>query len=449
MLNKSFFTCLLICLLAACTAGGNDLEFHADLNEIRKKGKLTVLFENSTLSFFEYRGKKMGFEYEILDSFAKHIGLPLEVKVISKSNDFISSLKNGEGDMIAANIAISLKDRNRIDYSIPYYYTHQVLIQRNGDSVIHEAFDLGGKSIFVRGKSAFSRRLKHLQEEIGQSIKIKSLKSDPISEDLIEMVANEQLDFTIAHENLARISKELHPNLNIELPLSFKQKIAFGLRKNSSHLKKKLDRFLKEFCSSNHFIALKERYFDYLEESNKELVLVKKGQFSPFDAIFKKEASKFGWDWRFIASVAYKESRFNQNARGFGGAYGLMQFMPNTGPKYGVFPNSSPEIQISGGMKLIDKLYRSWSNIPNPVQRMKFTLASYNAGKGHIDDAQRLAAEYGLNPKIWDNHVSIMVQKLSQPEFYRSRLVKCGAYRGHANSYVKAVYEKYKEWGGD
>ena len=263
------------------------------------------------------------------------------------------------------------------------------------------------------------------------------------------MVANNQIDYTVAHENLARISKELHPNLNIKISLSFKQKIAFGLRNSSPQLKKKLDEFLTKYCSSEEFKELKKRYFDYLTEIPNEVILIKRGQLSPFDAIFKKEAAKYGWDWRFLAAVAFKESRFNPNARGFGGAYGLMQFMPNTGPKYGVLPGSSPETQIAGGMKLINKIYTSWTDIPDKDQRLKFTLASYNAGKGHIDDAQRLAAEYGLNPKIWDGNVAVMVQKLAVPEYYRSPIVRCGAYRGHAFSYVNSVFAKYKQWCGN
>jgi membrane-bound lytic murein transglycosylase F len=186
-----------------------------------------------------------------------------------------------------------------------------------------------------------------------------------------------------------------------------------------------------------------------LKETPNEIVLIKKGQMSPFDAIFKKVASEYGWDWRFLAAVAFKESHFNPNARGFGGAYGLMQFMPNTGPKYGVVPGSTPEVQIAGGMKLISKIYNSWSSIPDSDQRMKFTLASYNAGKGHIDDAQRLASEYGLDPKVWDGNVAVMVQKLTMPEYYRSPVVKCGAYRGHAVSYASSVFSKFKEWSGN
>jgi membrane-bound lytic murein transglycosylase F len=448
MIKKVYFIISLLIIFSSCIGKSKSL-FKSDLKEIRKKGKLSVLFENSTLSYFEYRGKKMGFEFEILDTFSKYIGLPIEVKVVSNYLEFKKLLKVGEGDLIAANLAVSLRDKKELNFSNPYYYAHQVLVQRNGDSVIRTPLDLRKKTIYVRQNSAFSRRLRFLQEEIGEHILVQAMKSDPITEDLIEMVANEEIDFTVAHENLARICQDLHPNLNVKLAVSFQQKIAFGMRHSSPVLKRKLDDFLKKYCESNHYKELKKRYFDYLEETQTEIILTKRGQISPFDAIFKKVAGVYGWDWRFLAAIAFKESRFNPNARGFGGAYGMMQFMPNTGPKYGVIPGSSPEVQILGGMKLINKLFQSWSGIPDRDQRLKFTLASYNAGKGHIDDAQRLATEYGLDPTVWDGNVAIMLNRLSQPQFYRSPLVKSGAYRGHAFSYTNSVFSIYKEWIGN
>jgi membrane-bound lytic murein transglycosylase F len=87
-----------------------------------------------------------------------------------------------------------------------------------------------------------------------------------------------------------------------------------------------------------------------------------------------------------------------------------------------------------------------WKAVPDPDQRMKFTLASYNAGPGHIIDAQNLAKAAGLNPHVWDGNVEVMVGNLDDPTYYRSEHVRCGAYRGHAVSYVKHVFGIYNGW---
>ena len=445
-LKFRLFFLFFIIIMSSCSSILDREQVGIDLKEIKKKGKLTVLIENSSLSFFEYRGKKLGFEYEILDSFAKSIHLPLELKVVSNSRDFFRLLNDGEGDILAANLAVSLADKKIINYSEPFYFTEQVLVQRQGETIVKEPLDLIEKSIYVRKNSCFEKRLKSIQEEIGSKIGVKTFENDPITEDLIEKVANGEINYTLAHENLARISKELHPNLNFQTKISFKQKIAFALRLKSPKLKKSLDLFLQKYCESKEFKELKKKYFDYLSSQVAVEYTATNGKLSPFDDLFKAAANKYAWDWKILVAISHKESRFNPNARGLGGAFGLMQFMPLTGQIYGVGPNSNPQEQIEAAMKMLDKTYRSWSSVPDPEQRMKFTLGSYNAGRCHIEDAQKLASENGLNGNLWDENVELMVKKLSDPEYYRSPKLRCGAYRGGAVSYVRTIYSNYQAW---
>jgi membrane-bound lytic murein transglycosylase F len=319
-------------------------------------------------------------------------------------------------------------------------------VQRKSDSIISEPAHLAGKTIHIRKNSAYEKRLFALQEEIGATVSIRYQANSPLAEDLIEEVANGRIQYTLAHENQARIVKDMHPNLDIATRMSFEQRIAFALRPKSKVLKEKLDAFLQTYIASEAYTQLKKRYFDYIASTPTEFYLTPKGALSPFDALFKKAAQTYGWDWKVLAAVAYKESRFNPNARGFGGAYGLMQFMPNTGPRFGVFPASSPEVQIKGGMRYLHTMSKRWSSIADEQTRLQFTLASYNAGMSHIEDAQRLARAAGLDPHKWDGNVALMVNKLDEPQFYRSELVRCGAYRGQATSYVAKVLGIYARW---
>ena len=101
-----------------------------DLAEILKRGKLTVLAENSSTSFFIYRGKKMGFEYEILKEFANELGVELEIKIVNNLDDLTEMLNNGDGDLIACNYTVTRERSKLIDFSVPILRTPQVLIQR-------------------------------------------------------------------------------------------------------------------------------------------------------------------------------------------------------------------------------------------------------------------------------------------------------------------------------
>lgn len=433
-------------IFQACEFGTNRRLQKKDWKQIKALGKLTVLTENATLSFFEFKGKRMGFEYEILDTFCKANGLELEVKVVDKLGDFVRLLRKGEGDIVAANLPIGLRQERYFAYSTPYYQTYQVLVQRKSDSLLTEPAHLAGKRVYIRKNSAYEKRLFALEEEIGAHIDVRYMPSLPLAEDLIEEVVNGRIPYTLAHENQARIAKDMHPRLDISTRMSFEQRIAFAMRPKSKTLKKQLDAFLQNYIASEAYAQLKKRYFDYISASPTEFYLTPRGALSPFDVLFKNAAKKYAWDWKILAAISFKESRFNPNARGFGGAYGLMQFMPNTGPQFGVFPDSSPEAQINGGMRYLVSMSRRWQNIADERTRLQFILASYNAGMCHIEDAQRLASAAGLDPNKWEGNVELMVKKLDEPKFYRSGMVRCGAYRGNATSYVATVLRIYDRW---
>ena len=125
----------------------------------------------------------------------------------------------------------------------------------------------------------------------------------------------------------------------------------------------------------------------------------------------------------------------------------MMQFMPEIGPLYGVYIDSPPREQIIGGANKLATDYQSWAEILDETQRKKFTIATYNSGKSHILDAQRLAFKYGLDPNVWDGNVEKMVLNLSKRKFYKDPVVKSGIAKGSVTyNYVKEIFQRYEMW---
>ena len=202
-----------------------------DIEAIQERGSLKILTENGAVSFYEYKDKHLGFEYDILDTFARSIGVKLDVEIVSNPEDFVKKLNSFDGDLIACNKPITMSDKELHAFSLPYNHSFQVLVQRNDpDSIVRDISELNNKVLHIRNKSAFLKRILHLQDEIGGSIKVKTLPNYPISEDLIEKVSNGEIDFTIAMENTARIEQSCVTNIDISTLLSVRQNIAFGLR---------------------------------------------------------------------------------------------------------------------------------------------------------------------------------------------------------------------------
>jgi membrane-bound lytic murein transglycosylase F len=458
---------LLLCVGNSCSSGRGIKEKTIaveglDLPQILKRGKIVVLAENSSTSYFIYRGKKMGFEYEILREFAEEIGVDLEVKTVDNLDEINRLLNEGEGDIVACNYTITKERKEEIDFSIPFIRTSQVLIQRKPDGwesmskeeirkkILVDPIQLARKKIYVWNESSYYQRLLHLQEEIGDTILIQGETGEVSGEDLIEQVSEGKIDYTVVEKNIAQVNRRFFDNIDIDLEISVRQRIGFAIRKTSPLLKARLNQWLGKYMSNASFNYMKHKYFELAEltsKSQSEFSSLKGGQLSKYDFYFKAEAAKYGWDWQLIASVAYQESKFNPTVTGFGGAYGMMQFMPEVGPKFGVYPNSPPDVQIAGGMKKLHRDYQNWPEVADKRQRYKFALASYNAGLSHIKDAQRLALKHGLNPKLWDDNVETMVRNLSKSEFYRDDVVQNGAMRGaHTANYVNTVYERYQSY---
>lgn len=442
--------------------GTSKKSIHPDLKEIQDAGKMVILAENSSTSYFIYRGKKMGFEYEILNEFAEEIGVELQIKIVNDLDEITTRLNNGEGDMIACNYTIT-KDRSRIiDFTSPFLRTSQVLIQRKPENwrekkkriwkkeVITDPIDLIGKKVDVWENSSYYTRLINLQNELGDTIYINGVKGDLIPEELIEMVSEGFIDYTVSDQNVANINARYYDNLDIDMELSVRQQIAFGIRKDSPLLKARFNLWLEDFMKTSTFSYIKHKYFDisqFTSKSQDEFSSLGGGKISKYDNQIKKVASEFGWDWRLVSALVYQESKFKMGETSWAGAYGLMQFMPGVGPSYGVYPDSPADVQIRGGLKKINKNFGDWDMVKDSVQRIKFTLATYNAGLGHILDAQALAKKYGKDPNIWDDNVETFIQKLSKPKYYQDKVCRNGYLRGtETYNYVKEIFIRYNEY---
>jgi membrane-bound lytic murein transglycosylase F len=74
--------------------------------------------------------------------------------------------------------------------------------------------------------------------------------------------------------------------------------------------------------------------------------------------------------------------------------------------------------------------------------RVRFALASYNVGMGHVDDARTLAEEQGLDKNRWFQNVEKTLLLLSKPRHYKK--ARYGYCRGHEPvGYVSKIQTRY------
>lgn len=454
-MKHRFIFILPLFLLFACKQSSSEeirnspKEKDTSFSTIMKRGSLVVLFGNNASSYFNYRGTDMGFEYEILEAFCREFGLELEIKEVENQDELFQSLADKTIDIVAGNLAVTNDRKKKIDFSSPILYTHQVLVQRkkspgSNSTYIDDVIELSNKKVNVWQNSAFYSKLKNIQNEIGDTIYIYGENGDMSVDYLIEQVSDGTIDYTISDQNIAVINQFYWDNIDISLDVSFTQKIAFGLSKNQPMFKAALDSWLKEFMQTDSYRYLKYKYFELPITAQKALQLDHPENATGIIRIIKRKTKHTQLNWELVVALVHRESRFNPNIIGLGGAYGLFQFMPHIGHHFDVFPNSTVEEQIEGGIRLLQQNYNLWKNIESHEERLKFTLAGYNSGASHVYDAIALAKKHHLNPHKWDNNVALMFAKLSSPEYYNDPVVKSGSARGvHTVNYVQDVYSNY------
>jgi membrane-bound lytic murein transglycosylase F len=122
--------------------------------------------------------------------------------------------------------------------------------------------------------------------------------------------------------------------------------------------------------------------------------------------------------------------------------------MPATAKRFGATNLNDPAQSLKAGVGYMRYLDRYWSRtIPDKDERLKFILASYNAGLSHIIDASKLAVKHRKNPAVWTNHVEYLLLKKSDPKFYRDPVVKAGYCKCEEPvRYVHEVLDRYEEY---
>jgi len=146
--------------------------------------------------------------------------------------------------------------------------------------------------------------------------------------------------------------------------------------------------------------------------------------------------------------MIYQESEFKPNVKSWVGAYGLMQMMPHTFELYGIDTTAKPEEQIMAGVRYLKYLEKQLpEEISDKNEKIKFTLASYNSGIGHILDAIRLAEKYGKNPYQWTDNVDHFVLNLSDEFYYHDSVVYYGYLRGEETyNFVNEIIQRYEDY---
>ena len=450
----AFFNLLLLFLLffslTSCRFNKNNSNPTDDLLQILHKGEINVLTLSGSMSYFIYKGEPKGYEYELLSSFAESLHLKINIHLAENETKLMEMLMQGKGDLIAYNIPITNEGKEQVLYCGREIINEQVLIQRNNkdDTLLTDVTGLIGKDVWVIHDSKYYRRLKNLDDELGGGVLIRIIEKDTVTvEDLIETVSRGGISYTLSDVDMAKLNKTYFNNINIDLLVGHPQRSSWAVRKTSPVLAKAIDKWFENNRNNPQYQRIIKRYFEMSKNpGNGPAPLISFKQISPFDHFFKEYALQINWDWRLLASISYQESRFFTDRTSWAGAAGLMGLMPRTAEALGLPSDDiyDPEKNIKAAAGFIRRLNRMFDTIENEDERIKFIVAAYNSGPGHIVDAQALAEKFGKNTEEWKD-VEEYLKLKNLPEYYNDPVCKSGYFRGTETvNYVRNVIERWR-----
>ncbi len=394
---------------------------------------LNVLTRNSpTTLYYGSENRMLGFEHDLVQAFAKEKGYKVNFIIKHSIKEVLESLEKNEGDFAAAGLTRT-KSREKKFFMGPGYLDVQEQVvcgykkmPKNVDSLIKYKLEIIIKSSYI--ESMEQLKLEHpklsWKEHEGYT-----------TEHIFERIDKKKVDCTVADSHIIAINRRYYPHLHVTFPVSEQESLAWMMSKQggSYKLMSEMNLWFKKFKTSQEFAVIKDRYFAHVEIFDYVDIAVYhkriKSRLPKYIDSFRRGGEKYGIDWRLLAAQAYQESHWNPKAKSPTGVRGMMMLTQATAKQMGVTNRLNYRHSIEGGAKyLAQQIKRAPENVKGVENRVKFALAGYNIGRGHIYDAIRLGKKLGKDPYVWVNMKEIL-PLLSERKHYKQ--LRYGYARGH------------------
>ena len=408
-----------------------DQKWTGDFDGMVERHKIRVLVPYSKTFYFLDGARQSGITYDLIILFEEWLKKKLARKrlkvhaviIPTPSEDLLTGLRDGRGDIAAGNLTITPEREKIVDFSDPFATgAKEIIVAAKTTPALNSIEDLSGREIYIRPSSSYYDSLKELNNQLKKAGRkqIKIIKADPFleDEDILEMVNAGIIPITAVDEHLAEPWSKVFENLTLYPNLAVRTggKLACAFRKNSPKLKKMINEFVAGHKQGTMiFNSITSRYLKSTRWVKNALAKEDLQRFSAADKFFIKYADKYGFDWLFVAALAYQESKIDQRRRSPAGAIGVMQMRPATAKDPNVnIPNITVlENNIHAGVKYLRFIRDSYfeKEQMDEANKTLFTIAGYNAGAAKIARLRSEAKKTEFDPNVWFRNVEVIAAR--------------------------------------
>lgn len=403
---------------------------------------LNIVLLDIPYAHYTFNGQESGYHYDLVKEFAEKQNIKYSITYTSCVDSIYYYLENGICELAAYNIN---PPKGYYACGDTVYSVISITPDKETDTTnIFE--NLNNSTIHCTSKD-IAERVKLYSEETGLNTNI--ILSGDNSEQLFTQLEENKINNIATYNYTVNMMRYEFPKTGKSYEISLPYKLSWCTKNKNladsinawynSRVRKKT-RIMYNYS----YLATKGKHdFRYI---NKEHNII-----SNYDELFKKYAKTINWDWRLLAALSHTESNFDPEQISASGAIGLMQMMPVTSkavniPKENLF---IPEDNLKICTMYISTLQKAFSDIKDKDQKIKFVLAAYNSGLGHVQDAMKLARKHHCNEQNWDHVVKYLLLK-NDEKFYTDEVCKFGYFNGaQTNALVKSTlktYELYKTY---
>ena len=434
--------------------------------QIQFREELRVAFVEHALGrsdLADYGGREQ-LELELLDRLAERLGVSLEVRRVERPADVHALLRAGRVDL-GAGLLVPPGDDAGLRRGPEILEVQRILAywqgSENGGPLLSPMDIPAGSRIGVPAGASLPPMLHRPHREDGQDDVATTAPHEvlplPGPERMRDALERGEIDFALMTSLEYRRLQRLHPELRAGYELAGTTPLVWLFPdRGDTSLEGEAGRFLQSLRETGELERLLDRYLGHLETHDLVDTLTFErrvhDRLERFRDLFEDAGEKYNLDWRFIAAVAYQESHWNPDAVSPTGVRGLMMLTRATAQDLGIPDRTDPQASVDGGTRyLLQMRERLPESIPEP-DRTWMTLAAYNVGLGHVNDARALAANNGDDPDRWVD-VKEWLPRLAESRWYEqtrhgyARGWEPVSYTRNIRSYYDKLMQRFPEPG--